>query len=64
MTRLRHVRHPRDEEDAQHLRTLAGVMMQHHVGASWWNVRVKVATYIGARSYARRSLEETGVSKP
>lgn len=58
MIRVKHVRHPESVADANYLRTLAGVMIQHHARAPWWNVRLKVETYIGARAYARRSLEK------
>lgn len=44
------------EPDLDHLRTLAGVMMQHHANARWWQLRLKAQTYLNARSYARRSL--------
>jgi hypothetical protein len=55
--RLKDVRAPRDEADARHLRTLAGVMMQHHVKLPWWDLRGLLRTYVHARALARRSLE-------
>jgi hypothetical protein len=56
-TSYREIRSPCNETDAAHMRTLAGVMMQHHVNARWYHFRVKIETYLSARNYARRSLE-------
>lgn len=57
MVTRRGIRSPCTVEDADHMRTLAGVMMQHHVNARWYHFRVKIETYISARAYAGRSLE-------
>lgn len=57
MIRYRDLAPPRDEAARRHIRALAGVMMAHHVRAPWWNLRLKLETYVGARSYARRSLD-------
>jgi hypothetical protein len=56
-TYYREIRSPCTEEDARLMRMHAGGMMQHHVAARWWQLRLKIETYLSARAYARRSLE-------
>lgn len=60
MIRLKDIRQPRDEDDARHLRTLAGAMMVHHARSPWWDLRGLFVTHIAARAYARRSDEVAG----
>lgn len=54
MTRYRHVRRPRDEDDRRYLRQLAGSMLARAMEARW---RDRPALLIGARAYAKRSNE-------
>ena len=54
---IRDLRMPQNADDVARCRTLAGVMMQHHVTLPWWDIQRKLATYISARAYAQRSLQ-------